>query len=122
MALNCDICSEEIEKLELGLFSWKEEDGKISNFLIHHKHSCDVQENNSWIPLYLLTNPKVLCNSLMGFLRLWKEGKELKQYKKLEKAYTRLFPYVLREMDEKEQRDWIGYTSRVLPLKFPGEE
>jgi len=122
MSLKCDVCSKEIEKLELGLFSWEEKEGELSNFLIHHKHTCDVEENNEWIPLYLLTNPKILCNFIMIFMRKWKKGQDLKNYKKLEKAYNRLFPYIIRELDEKEERDWIGYTNRVLPLKFPGEE
>ncbi len=122
MGLECDVCSQQIEKLELGLFSWKEEEGKASNFHIHHKHTCDLEENNNWVPLYLLTNPKILCNWFVLFIRKWRDGMDIKESRKLEKSFIRLFPFIIRELEDKEKRDWIGYTNRVLPMKFPGED
>ncbi len=122
MEIKCDACSNVIEKSGLAMLSWLEDDGVIKNFKIHHKHDCDFAENNRWVPLYLLTNPKVLCNLMIIFLRKWGEGESIQGAKKLEKILLRLFPEVIRDLKAHEERDWIGYTNRLLPLKFPGEE
>lgn len=121
MHMECDICGKEIDKLELGMLSWQEAEGVIKNFTIHHKHTCEVKENEEWIPLYLMYNPKVFCNWIMLMFKEWNKKKKIKGIKKLEKIIITLYAANMRELTEAEKRDWIGYTNRMLPLNFPGE-
>lgn len=122
MALKCEVCDQDIDNLDLGMLSWIEDEAVIKNLAVHHKHSCEIEENKEWIPLYLLHNPKVFCNFIIMFLRKWDRGTDINSNQRIEKIMLYLYSYNMRDLTAKEKRDWIGYTKRFLPLKFPHED